>query len=104
MKFAYLLVLLSVIGCLLLIDFRWKLAFFFDYRRTLICLSLAITVFLIWDLDGVSMGIFFEGSSRFIMQAFVLPHVPVEELFFLFLLNYNALLLYRGGQQLWQRT
>lgn len=104
MKFLYLLILCVAISCLMLIDARWKLAWFHDYRRTLLTIIISVTLFLIWDIFGIKLGIFFEGNSRYITQLFIVPHVPIEELFFLTLLSYNALIIYRLGEKKWQRT
>ena len=41
-----------------LIDFKHKLALFAQPLRTVITLSVAVVVFLIWDLVGIALGIF----------------------------------------------
>lgn len=99
MKAAYLIALLGAIGCLVLCDYRYHLAFFFDTKRTFKTLITCWVFFLLWDILGVGLGIFFPGSSRFVLGVEVLPNVPVEELFFLFLLTYITLLLWRGVER-----
>jgi lycopene cyclase domain-containing protein len=77
-------------------DYRYKLAFFYQRRRTIKTLATAWMVFLVWDLAGVVLGIFFPGQSRYSPDIRVLPNVAVEELFFLLLFVYLTLLLWRG--------
>lgn len=96
MMWLYLLALCISISGLLCIDWRHKLAFWKDARRTIITLVVAIVVFIIWDLLGISLGIFYDGESTFMLPVRLLPHFPIEELFFLFLLTYVTLLLYNG--------
>lgn len=90
----YALVLCAVLMCLALVDYRWKLAFWHDARRTVITLFVGVVWFLLWDAAGVAIGIFFEGASPYLLGLFVAPHIPLEEILFLTLLCYQALLLY----------
>lgn len=95
MIFFYLLGLVIAISGLLFIDYRYKLAFFFDAKRTTATLGLAIALFIIWDILGINLGIFYHGGSSFTLPFRLLPEFPIEELFFLFLLTYVALIIYR---------
>jgi lycopene cyclase domain-containing protein len=101
MQWLYLLTLLVSIGGLLITDHRWKLAFYRDAWRTLKTLGLAIGVFILWDLLGISLGIFFHGGSAFTLPYRLAPEFPIEEIVFLFLLTYSALIVYHGVQ-LWR--
>lgn len=103
MSFVYLTSLVIAIGCICLIDLRYKLAFWFDAKRTAITLIASIFLFVIWDMLGISFGIFFDGTSQFMLPVRLLPHFPLEEIFFLFLLTYVTLVMYKGFQKLWQR-
>lgn len=96
MKFAYLLSLVSVILLLLLVDRKMKLAFYDDAKRTIMTLATSIVLFLVWDVLGVWLGIFFPGDSAYILGIMVFPDVPLEELFFLFLLSYVTLIIWRA--------
>lgn len=96
----YLIALLTSISGLALIDRKLKLAFWHDVTRTAKTLAAAITLFIIWDLWGIQLEIFFIGDSRYMLPFEVLPEFPIEELFFLFLLTYVTLLLYRGKDRL----
>lgn len=100
MQWLYLIGLLFGITGLLLIDRRWKLAFWRDAKRTTATLSVATIIFILWDLIGISLGIFFHGGSAFTLPLRLAPEFPVEEIVFLFLLTYSTLIIYHGAQ-LW---
>ena len=100
----YLAALIFSITGLLIIDLRHNLAFGHEAKRTGITLLLSMALFVIWDLIGIGLGIFFHGGSTYTLPFRLAPEFPVEELFFLFLLCYTALLLYLGGKKLWPRT
>lgn len=93
----YFIALVVSIGCLLLIDWRHKLAFWSDWRRTGMTIVLGLAFFLIWDFAGIFLGIFFSGGSPYALPFMLLPEFPVEEILFLFLLCYLTLLMYQGG-------
>ncbi|MEO6110015.1 MAG: lycopene cyclase domain-containing protein [Candidatus Saccharimonadales bacterium] len=95
----YLIGLLFAIICLILIDWRYKLAFFFDSKRTALTLFVAIGLFTVWDVLGIRLHIFFHGGSDFTLPIRLAPEFPLEELFFLFLLTYVTLIVYRFLQK-----
>lgn len=92
----YLLVLIISLAGLAFLDWRQKLAFFHDARRTTIVLVIAVLFFAVWDFAGIYLGIFWSGASPWMLGIYLAPEFPVEEVFFLLLLNYLALLLFRG--------
>ncbi len=100
----YLIALVVSIGCLTLIDRRFSLAFWHDAKRSAVTIGSAMILFIIWDILGISLHIFFDGMSPYMLPIRIFPHFPIEELFFLFLLNYTVLLLYTGGRKRWPRT
>lgn len=91
----YLIGLIIALGCLSLIDWRYKLAFFYDKRRTLLTLGAAVFLFSLWDIFGIRLGIFFHGGSDLTLPLRLFPEFPIEEIFFLTLLTYTTLLAYR---------
>lgn len=91
----YLIGLIVAISCLGLIDYRFKLALFHDRTRTLLTLAVAIGLFIVWDIFGIRLGIFFHGGSDLTLSLRLFPEFPLEEVFFLTLLTYSALLTYR---------
>lgn len=102
--FYYLIGLLIGITGMAIIDWRYKLAFWHNARRTLITLAIAIGVFIIWDILGIALGIFFHGGSPYALPLRIAPEFPIEELFFLTLLCYCTLVIYQGVSRRWPRT
>jgi lycopene cyclase domain-containing protein len=96
MEYAYLVGLIVSITGLALLDYRFKLAFWHNKMQTIYTLLVAIGVFIAWDICGIILGIFKHGSSAFNLPFTIAPEFPIEELFFLTLLCYTALMLYRG--------
>ena len=94
-SFLYLAVLLVSIVGLVAIDRKHKLALFNNFRATVASVTIAVAVFLAWDVVGISLGIFFRGDSPHLSGLLLGPELPLEELFFLVLLCYNTLLAYQ---------
>lgn len=92
----YSLALLISIAGLAVIDRRFKLAFWRDRKATVYTIVISVAIFSLWDVLGIGLGIFFHDGSAYTLPLRLLPEFPVEELLFLTLLSYNALLLYRG--------
>jgi len=104
MQWFYLIGLLIGISGLLLIDRRWKLAFWRDGKRTALTLIVAVLVFILWDFFGIYVGVFFHGGSDYSLPFRLAPEFPIEEIVFLFLLTYSTLIVYHGVQLWRQRT
>lgn len=94
-SFLYLAALLVSIAGLAAIDHKKKLALFSSPLPTIITVAVATAVFLVWDVIGISQGIFFRGSAPHLSGILLAPELPLEELFFLILLSYNTLLVYQ---------
>ncbi|MBC7298265.1 MAG: lycopene cyclase domain-containing protein [Demequina sp.] len=97
MSLAYLGALLVSIAGLGLLDRRYRVAVFAQPRRALATLGIGVAVFLAWDIVGVGLGIFFRGGAEYMTGVQLAPEVPLEELFFLILLTYQTLLLWRAA-------
>lgn len=94
MQFAYLAGLIfSIIG-LGLFDWRFKLGFSTNKKAAALATLLPLIFFLIWDGAGIALGIFFRGETSHLTGIVVAPELPIEELFFLFLLNYTTLTIF----------
>lgn len=104
MKLAYLAAILFSTFGMVMLDKRFALALFHDARRTIIAIAIGVAVFIAWDILGISMGIFFSGSSPYTTGLFLAPEFPVEELFFLTFLCYFTLIIYRLLERQWPRT
>lgn len=88
--------LLFSIGCLLIVDRRWQLALWQDRRLTLRVMAIAIGYFILWDIAGIALQIFFSGPATYRSGLLLGPNFPLEELAFLTLLVYTSLLISRS--------
>ena len=93
--YLYLIALVGSILGLGLLDFRHDLALKKYPLPTLISVFVGVAVFLVWDLVGIHFGIFFRGDAEHLTGITLAPELPLEEVFFLILLSYNALLAYQ---------
>lgn len=100
MSVVYLLALLASIGCMVLLDRRFSLFFWRDARRATIVAVAGLVFFVLWDLSGIGLGIFYRGETEFMTGILVSPELPLEELFFLFFLCYLTMVLITGADAL----
>ena len=100
MSVVYLLTLLAAIGCMVLLDRRFALFFWRDARRATIVLVTGVVFFVLWDLFGIGLGIFFRGETSFMTGLQLAPELPVEELFFLVLLCYLTMNAFAASSDL----
>lgn len=87
------ILLLSLLG-LYLLDRRHALAFTVHPKRSLLAMIPAYLIFLIWDVAGIALGIFFRGQNSLLIGLEVAPEFPLEELVFLALLCYSTLIVF----------
>lgn len=102
MQWLYLISLLVSIAGLATIDWRHKVAFWYDAKRSTVSIAVAVAIFVIWDALGIALGVFFHGGSPYALSFRLAPEFPIEEVFFLVLLCYTTLMIYRGASQ-WRR-
>ncbi|MET4058704.1 lycopene cyclase domain-containing protein [Arthrobacter sp. UYP6] len=94
MGFLYLFLLLASIGCMVLLDHRFRLFFFADARRAALVTGIGLAFFLLWDLGGIGLDIFYRGETPIMLGVVLAPHLPVEEVFFLAFLCYLTMVLF----------
>jgi lycopene cyclase domain-containing protein len=70
------------------LDARFRLFFWRAPWRAAAAMLVGIAFFLVWDLAGIALGVFFVGPTSLLTGVMVAPQVPLEELFFLALLCY----------------
>lgn len=104
MTYMYLLGLVTALAGLVAVDYRWRLVYFVDKRATVLAIIIGVLLFSLWDAAGIALGIFYTGETSFLSGLTLAKDFPIEELFFLILLCYNALLAWRGGVKLCSRT
>lgn len=102
MSIIYLLVLLVSIGCMMLLDHRFRLFFWRDARRAALVVLAGLVFFVLWDLFGIGLGIFYRGETEFMTGIVVAPELPLEELFFLAFLSYLTMVLITGADVLFR--
>lgn len=100
MSVVYLLTLLASLSCMVLLDRRFSLFFWRDARRASIVLAAGVLFFVLWDLCGIGLGIFYRGETAFMTGIVVAPELPLEELFFLAFLCYLTMVLLTGADVL----
>ncbi|CAD6007232.1 lycopene cyclase domain-containing protein [Agreia sp. COWG] len=79
---------------MVVLDRRFTLFFFRDGRRAALVLAAGIVFFVVWDLAGIGLGIFFRGETAFMTGLQLAPELPLEEIFFLTLLCYLTMNLF----------
>jgi lycopene cyclase domain-containing protein len=97
----YLGALLVSIAGMVAIDVRHRLFFAVAPARAAIVLVLGVAFFLVWDLAGIGLGIFFRGNPGLLTGIQLAPELPLEELFFLTLLCYLTMNLYGFFARRW---
>jgi lycopene cyclase domain-containing protein len=90
----YLAALLAALGCMALMDHRWRLFFWHSPRRAAAVLAAGIALFLAWDLAGIGLGVFERGDSPGMSGIEIVPELPLEELFFVTFLCYLTMVLH----------
>ncbi|WP_411700936.1 lycopene cyclase domain-containing protein [Conyzicola sp.] len=100
MGLIYLAALLVALTGMVMLDRRFRLYFWVDARRATIVTIAGLVFFVVWDLFGIGLGIFFRGETSFMTGLQVAPELPVEELFFLTLLVYVTMNLYGAASRL----
>jgi lycopene cyclase domain-containing protein len=96
----YLAALLIAITGMVMLDRRFRLFFWIDARRASIVLIAGVLFFLVWDLLGVGLGIFFRGETDLMTGLQIAPEIPLEEVFFLILLCYLTMNVYSAASRL----
>ncbi|WP_277883558.1 lycopene cyclase domain-containing protein [Arthrobacter sulfonylureivorans] len=92
----YLAVLVALLGCMALLDARYKLFFFARPLAATITMVAGLAYFLAWDVWAISLGIFLHRESPLMTGIMLGPQLPLEEAFFLAFLCYQTMILFTG--------
>lgn len=103
MSFTYSLVLITSSIGMMMIDKKYSLALFSDWRRTIMTVGCGLAMFIIWDILGIILGIFFSGHSPYMSGWYLMRDFPIEEILFLMFLCYFTLVMYRCLEKVWRR-
>jgi lycopene cyclase domain-containing protein len=99
----YLALLVGGLGCMALVDRRFRLFFWRDAWRAAVVALIGLVFFVVWDLAGIALGIFERGVSPISSGVLVAPELPLEELFFLAFLCYLTMILVLGARHVLDR-
>ena len=94
MSFLYLAALLVALVGMVVLDRRFRLFFWQGATRAGVVLAIGLVFFLVWDLQGIRLGIFFRGETSFMTGWQWAPELPLEEPLFLLLLCYLTMNVY----------
>lgn len=95
-QWTYAAILLVSITGLALCDMRWKLVAWKNIatkKATLATIATLVGFFLIWDIAGIILGIFYTNPRYTLGINLATPNLPIEEVFFLILLVYSVLII-----------
>lgn len=102
MTLLYLGGLLVGLAGMVALDLRFRLFFRRAPLRAAIVLIVGVGFFLVWDLAGIGLGVFFPGHATIVTGVLLAPGLPVEEFLFLVLLCYTTMNVYAlcsGGNE-----
>jgi lycopene cyclase domain-containing protein len=99
----YLVALAIALTGMVMLDRRFALFFWKDARRASFVLVVGVLFFLVWDVAGIGLGIFFRGETNFMTGIQIAPELPLEEVFFLILLCYLTMNAYAAAGNLARR-
>lgn len=96
----YLAALLIFTGCMLLLDWRFRLFFWRDTVAAVVVTIVGLAFFLVWDIAGIAGGIFFRGEGAIATGVLLAPELPLEEPVFLLFLVICTMVIYTGAARL----
>lgn len=100
----YLTALLVSLGCMLLLDWRFRLFFWRDPVAAVVVTVIGVLLFLLWDVAGIAGGIFFRGDATIATGILLAPELPIEEPVFLLFLVVCTMVIYTGAVRIFSRT
>lgn len=100
MGLIYLAALLVSLGCMLLLDWRFRLFFWHAPLSAAIVTVVGTLFFLLWDVAGIASGIFLRGDSGFASGIVLAPELPLEEPVFLVFLVVCTMVVYTAAARL----
>ncbi|WEK60458.1 MAG: lycopene cyclase domain-containing protein [Candidatus Microbacterium colombiense] len=96
----YLAALMLALGCMLLLDWRFRLFFWRDPLAAVIVTAVGLAFFLVWDVAGIAAGIFFRGDATIATGILLAPELPLEEPVFLLFLVVCTMVVYTGAAKI----
>lgn len=96
MAIVYLASLVAAIGCMLLLDWRFRLFFWHRPLSATIVTVVGVAFLIVWDLFGIALGIFLRGDSPIATDIVLAPELPLEEPVFLLFLVLCTMIVFTG--------
>lgn len=96
----YLIALLVSLGCILLLDWRFRLFFWRDTVSASVVTAVGLAFFLVWDVAGIANGIFLRGDAAIATGLVLAPELPIEEPVFLLFLVVCTMVIYTGSARI----
>lgn len=93
--YAYIIALVLSLAGLVILDKKYKLAFFRDSKKTVALLFATVIFFIAWDVAGIFAGVFATNPQWVSGLYLFTPNLPLEEFLFLTLFGYQIILLWR---------
>jgi lycopene cyclase domain-containing protein len=85
---------------MLLLDRRFALFFWHDPAVATLITVVGTVLFLLWDIAGISAGVFLRGESSFASGVILAPEMPLEEPIFLVFLVLCTMVIFTGSLKL----
>lgn len=89
----YLVSLLVSLGCMVLLDHRFRLVFWRAPRTGAVVVAVGLGFFLAWDLVAIASQHYAAGKSEAMTGIMLAPELPLEEILFILFLSYLTLVL-----------
>ena len=93
MKYTYLAILFFSITGMIIIDWRYKLVFYDVPKAATRAIAIMMAILLFVDVIGINWNVFATNTIHVSGIFLGNPNLPIEEIFFLFLLCYFVLVL-----------
>lgn len=100
MGIVYLAFLLVAIGCMLLLDWRFRLFFWHRPLAATIVTVVGVAFLIVWDFFGIALGIFLRGDSPIATGIVLAPELPLEEPVFLLFLVLCTMIVFTGAARM----
>ena len=104
MGWFYLIALILASGCMLAIDWRFKLFFFHRAGAAAVVMVIGVGFFMLWDAAGIGLGIFLRGDAAIATGVVLAPEMPLEEPVFLTFLVLCTMIAYTGALRIIQQV
>lgn len=103
MGIIYLASLLGVSACMLLLDARFRLFFWRDWRAAALVVIVGVLFLLAWDVVGIVTGVFEMGASPGMTGILIAHELPIEEPVFLAFLVLCTMVIFTGAVRIIER-